>query len=187
VSTIAPHLFWIISRAAGTAALVLASFGVCVGLLMGGKLVRGRGTDMRAMHEAVSLATMVAIGVHALALIGDGFMHPSLADVTIPFASGYKTWWTTTGIVAGWAMIFLGLSYYARRFIGQRRWRTMHRFTVLAWALGTIHSLGEGTDAGTTWFLAMTATAVAPALALFVARTTGLSAGSRSATPASRS
>lgn len=174
MSTIAPHLFWIVSRAAGTAALVLASFGVCIGLLMGGKLVRARGADLRAIHEAVSLATLTAIAVHALSLLGDSFMHPSLADVTIPFASGYKTWWTTTGIVAGWGLVFLGLSYYARRYIGGRRWRTMHRFTVLAWALGVVHSLGEGTDAGTTWFLAMTAIVVVPALVLFVARSTGI-------------
>ena len=55
----------------------------------------------------------------------------------------------------------------------------MHRFTVLAWWLGVIHSLGEGTDAGEVWFLAMTAIAVVPALVLFVARLSGL--GSRRA------
>jgi sulfoxide reductase heme-binding subunit YedZ len=167
------HLFWLTSRAAGTAALVLASLGVCVGLLMGGRLVRGRGIDLRAAHEALSLATIVALVVHALALLGDSFMSPSLADLTIPFVSGYKTLWTSIGIVAGWGLIVLGLSYYARRWIGQRRWRSLHRFTVLAWALGVVHTLGEGTDAGQTWFLVMTAIVVAPAVALFIARSTG--------------
>ena len=33
--------------------------------------------------------------VHALALLGDGFLSPSLADVTIPFVSGYQRLWTT--------------------------------------------------------------------------------------------
>ena len=59
----------------------------------------------------------------------------------------------------------------------------MHRFTVLAWWLGVIHSLGEGTDAGQTWFLAMTAIAVVPALVLFVARVSGV-AGPRRRSPA---
>jgi sulfoxide reductase heme-binding subunit YedZ len=97
-------------------------------------------------------------------------MHPSLADVTVPFVSGFKTLWTTTGIVAGWGLLLLGLSYYARRWVGQRRWRTLHRFTVLFWALGVLHSVGEGTDAASPWFLALTAIAVVPPTVLFVAR-----------------
>ena len=170
MTNVAPHLFWITSRAAGGAALVLSSVGVSVGLLMGGRFVRGRGLELRSAHETIALATLVAIVVHAIALLGDGFMHPTVADIAVPFASGYRTVWTTIGIVAGWSTIALGLSFYARRRIGQSRWRLIHRFTVLAWWLGVIHSLGEGTDAGQAWFLAMTAIVVVPALALFVGR-----------------
>jgi sulfoxide reductase heme-binding subunit YedZ len=182
MTDVTPHLFWITSRAAGVAALLLASVGVSLGLLMGGKLMRGRGPDLRVAHETISIATIVAIAAHGVALLGDHFMHPSLADITVPFVSGYKTVWTTIGIVAGWSTIFLGLSFYARRWIGARRWRSMHRFTVLAWWLGVIHSLGEGTDSGETWFLAMTAIVVLPALVLFVARLSGAGRGSSSRT-----
>jgi sulfoxide reductase heme-binding subunit YedZ len=170
-----PHLYWITSRAAGIAALVLSSLSVCVGLLMGGRLMKGRGPDLRATHEALSLATLAALLVHGLSLIGDSFMHPSLADVAVPFVSGYMTLWTTMGIVAFWAMLILGLSYYARTRIGVQRWRRVHRFTALAWALGLAHSLGEGTDAGQTWFLAMTAIVVVPALCLLAVRWLGAS------------
>lgn len=170
-----PHLFWLTSRAAGIAALVLSSLSVSVGLLMGGRLMKGRGPDLRATHEALSLATLAALAVHGLTLIGDSYLHPSLADVAVPFVSGYKTLWTTAGIVTFWAMAVLGLSYYARSKIGVQRWRRLHRFTALAWALGIAHSLGEGTDAGQTWFLAMTAIVVVPALCLLVARRLGAS------------
>ena len=82
----------------------------------------------------------------------------------------------TIGIVAGWAMILLGLSYYFRARIGQERWRTLHRFTALAWVLGLAHSLGEGTDAGQAWFLAMTAIVVLPVIVLMVMRWSTVSA-----------
>jgi sulfoxide reductase heme-binding subunit YedZ len=170
-----PHLFWITSRAAGIAALVLSSVSVCIGLLMGGRLMKGRGPDLRATHEALSLATIAALLVHGLSLIGDGYLHLSLADVALPFVSGYKTFWTTAGIVAFWAMLTLGLSYYARSKIGVQRWRRLHRFTALAWVLGVMHSLGEGTDAGQTWFLAMTAIVVVPPLCLLGVRWLGAS------------
>ncbi len=168
-----PHLFWITSRAAGVAALLLSSFSVCIGLLMGGKIARRTGTDLRVAHEALSLATLAALAVHGLTLIGDSYMHPSLADVSIPFVSSYKTFWTSAGIVAFWALALLGLSYYLRARIGVNRWKRLHRFTALAWALGIVHSLGEGSDAGTTWFLAMTAIVVVPALVLLAVRWLG--------------
>jgi sulfoxide reductase heme-binding subunit YedZ len=165
-----PHLFWIASRAAGIAALILSSVSVCIGLLMGGRVLKRRWPDLRVVHEALSLATLTALAVHGLTLLGDGFLSLSLADVSVPFASGYKTLWTTTGIVAFWALLALAVSYYFRTRIGVQRWRVVHRFTALAWILGVVHSLGEGTDAGTTWFLAMTAIVVLPALALLSAR-----------------
>jgi DMSO/TMAO reductase YedYZ heme-binding membrane subunit len=72
-------------------------------------------------------------------------------------------------------LLILGLSYYARSRIGVQRWRRLHRFTALAWVLGLAHSLGEGTDSGQTWFLAMTAIVVLPALCLLAARWLGAS------------
>jgi sulfoxide reductase heme-binding subunit YedZ len=171
---IGEHLFWITSRAAGTLALLFSSVAVLVGLTMGHKLLKGRGPDLRVTHEALSLATIVALVVHAVTLLGDSFVHPSLADITIPFVSSYMTIWTTTGIVAGWMMIILGLSFYARRRIGQQRWRKLHRFTALAWILGLAHSLGEGTDAGQVWFLIATGIVVIPAAGLLIARLSAL-------------
>ncbi len=165
-----PHLFWLTSRAAGIAALVLASLAVSLGLLMSTKLLRKRGPDLIATHEILSLATIVAIVVHGVALLGDAFLHPSIADISIPFVSGYKTIWTSLGIIGGWSLALLGLSYYARRWIGAARWRKLHRLTALAWLAGLVHALGEGTDAGQLWFLAMIGLVVVPALALLAAR-----------------
>jgi methionine sulfoxide reductase heme-binding subunit len=165
-----PHLFWITSRAAGFAALILASLAVSLGLLMSTKLLKGKSADLRVAHETLSLATIVAVVVHAGALLGDRFLHPSLADITVPFLSSYKSAWTTLGIVSGWSLVLLGLSYYARRTFGAVRWRKLHRFTALAWLLGLAHSLGEGTDAGQVWFLAMVGIVAIPGLALLARR-----------------
>ena len=129
-----------------------------------------RATDLRTLHEALSLATMVALAVHAFALLGDGYLKPSLADVTIPFVIDYERWWTALGIVGGWLFVILGLSYYVRGKIGPARWRKLHRFTALAWVLGVVHALGAGTDAGAVWFLLAAAAAVIPAGALLARR-----------------
>jgi len=168
-----PHLFWIASRAAGIAALLMASISVCVGVLMGTRIGRSHRAELRVAHEALSLATLAALVVHGLTLLGDGYLHPSLGDLAIPLLSGYETLWTSSGIVAFWALALLGLSYYARGRIGVQRWRVLHRFAALAWALGLIHALGEGTDAGQRWFLLMLAIVVAPAIVLLAGRWLG--------------
>ena len=164
------HVFWITSRAAGVVALLAASAAVTLGLLMGGRLLRGQTAWLRMTHEALALATIAALVLHALALLGDGYLSPRLADISIPFVSGYQRLWTTTGIVAGWMLIALGLSYYARGRIGPARWRRLHRFTALAWVLAVLHGLFEGSDAGSAWFLLTVAAAALPAGALLTAR-----------------
>ena len=164
------HVFWITSRAAGIVALLASTATVALGLLMGGRLRKS--ADLRPAHEALSLAALVALAVHALALLGDGYLSPSLADLTIPFVSGYERLWTTIGIFGGWLLLVLGLSFYVRGRIGPQRWRKLHRFTALAWLLGVLHAFGEGTDAGALWFVLGCGAVIVPTFALLVRRMT---------------
>jgi methionine sulfoxide reductase heme-binding subunit len=166
----APHLFWITSRAAGIVSLVLASLAVSLGLVMSLRMLRARRPDLLTLHEVLSLGTLVALAVHGVSLLGDHFLSPTLGDIAIPFVWSYKTIWTSIGIIGGWALVFLGLSYYARSMIGASRWRKLHRLTALAWVAGIVHTLGEGTDAGQVWFLAMLAIVAVPAVLLLAVR-----------------
>lgn len=125
------HLFWITSRAAGITALVCASVAVCAGLALGGRIgwLRGRSAQLRTVHEALSIATLAALAVHGLALLGDGWLRPSLLDIAVPFALDHRPLWTGLGIVAGYGLAVLSLSYYARARIGVARWRALHRLS----------------------------------------------------------
>jgi sulfoxide reductase heme-binding subunit YedZ len=168
------YLFWITSRAAGTTAMILASATVGVGLAMGGRLFkRIGGADRRHIHQTLSLAVMVALALHGLALLGDTYLRPSLLDVTVPFVLSYKTVPTSIGIIAGWGIVVLGLSYYLRTKVGYKRWKAIHGFTVLAWVGGLLHTFTEGTDAGRLWFIALILFTAAPALVLLTMRLLG--------------
>ncbi len=162
------HLFWITSRAAGISALVLASAAVAAGLAIGTKRVRG--TRVRTLHETLSLATLAALALHGLALLGDGWLHPGLAGIVVPFAGSYRPLWTGLGVIGGYGLAALSLSYYARGRIGVARWRVLHRFVALFWLLGAGHALGSGTDAAEPWFLVLTGAVVLPPLAMLAVR-----------------
>jgi methionine sulfoxide reductase heme-binding subunit len=166
------HLFWITSRAAGTAALITASISVAIGILIGSRRsAMAPLSELRPVHEALSLATLGLIALHGIALLGDHFLHPGLAGIAIPLVGPYRPVWTAIGIVAAYGLAALGLSYYCRDAIGAARWRRFHRFTALFWLLGVGHTIGSGTDARQPWFLLLTGAAVLPAAFLVVART----------------
>lgn len=168
-----PYLWWLVGRASGIVALALVTVAVLLGLTMSTKLLRrpGLGRTLVRLHEHVALVGLGAIGVHGLALLADPWLRPGLSGVTVPFTMAYRPLFTGLGIVAGYLAALLGLSFYARRRIGVKLWRRLHRATVLVWALGVAHTLGAGSDAATQWLRAFTLAPAIPIVYLTVLRT----------------
>lgn len=166
------YIWWLASRASGIVALGLITGSVGLGLLMASKLVRRRGLKPKLMklHEHLALTGLVSIAVHGLTLLGDRWLNPGLAGIAIPFTMSYRPLFTGLGIVAAYLAALLGLSFYARRRIGTRVWRRMHRATIVVYALGVVHALGAGTDAVTIWFRLFLLLSGAPILFLFLMR-----------------
>ncbi len=151
-----PYLWWLVSRASGIVALGLVTLAVLLGLTMSTRLLRrpGVGRTLVGLHEHVALAGLGAIAAHGLALLGDPWLHPGATGLTVPFAMSYRPLFTGLGILGGYLAALLGLSFYARRRIGVKLWRRLHRATVLVWVLGVVHTLGAGSDAATQWLRA---------------------------------
>jgi sulfoxide reductase heme-binding subunit YedZ len=175
-----PHLYWLSSRAAGTAALVLASAAVFVGALRAGGLagseMRGsrRRLELAIIHEALGLALIIALLIHGFVLMGDDFLKQSFADIAVPFVGPYHPGPNGIGIISGYVFMVLSLTYYVRDRIGDARWTAVHRFTLLAWAGSFIHTFGEGTDRHKAWFLVIV---ILPAVAALVVLVMRLTAG----------
>jgi len=181
---VGPHLFWITSRAAGGAALLLASASFAIGLMMSSKRRGADKRDLRAIHEALSLTALAMVALHGLALLGDGFLNPGPAGIAVPFVSAYRPLWTGLGIIAGYGLAALGLSYYLRDRIGAARWRRVHRLTAVFWLLAVAHTIGAGSDAAQLWFLAISGALVVPAALLLALRWLGRSgAGDHEGSP----
>lgn len=171
-TTVQTHGWWLASRASGLVALVLVTISVGIGLTMAGKFMRRPGLSRKllAVHEQTALAGLVAIAVHGITLLGDPWLHPGPAGVTVPLAIGYRPVATALGIVAAYAAALLGLSYYLRRRIGARLWRKAHRATVAVYALGLAHAFTAGSDASAPLFRWWAIATGLPIAALFVYR-----------------
>ena len=158
------HIFWIASRAFGVVALVLVAVSVGMGLAMAMRSAKGPGAmaKLKQAHEVTALTALIFIAAHGLALLGDTYLRPGLAGIAIPFVMAHRPLWTGLGVVGGWMAALLGLTFYARRWIGPKLWRQAHRWTLAVYALAVVHTLGAGTDARSFWLLVILIATVAP-------------------------
>jgi predicted ferric reductase len=156
--------FWLASRAFGIVALVLLSLSVSLGLAMSGRRLRRPGlpAKLKRNHEAITLVTLGLVVAHGGVLLLDGYLRPSLAGVTLPFALGYRPFWTGLGVIGGWLALILAGSFYVRRWIGVKTWRRLHRWTLAVYVLALAHVVGAGTDGRSPWMLALLAVLAAP-------------------------
>lgn len=158
------QVFWLASRALGIVAIVLLSLSVSLGLAMSGRLLRRPGlpAKLKRYHEASTLVTLGLIGAHGGVLLLDGYLRPSLAGVTLPFALSYRPLWTGLGVIGGWLALILAGSFYVRRWIGVKTWRWLHRWTLAVYVLALAHVIGAGTDGRSAWMLGLLIVLTAP-------------------------
>jgi sulfoxide reductase heme-binding subunit YedZ len=168
----ANYIWWLAGRASGVVALLLVTASVLLGLTMASKVIRRRGVApvLARVHEQTALAGLVAIAVHGASLLADPWLHPGVTGVLVPFTMSYRPLFSGLGIVAAYLATLLGLSFYIRKRIGTRLWRKLHRATVLVWALGVVHTLGAGSDAGSAWLHGLVLATGVPILVLFAIR-----------------
>jgi sulfoxide reductase heme-binding subunit YedZ len=171
-TTVETHGWWLASRASGLVALVLITISVGLGLAMAGKVLRrpGLSRKLMAVHEQTALAGLVAIAVHGITLLGDPWLRPGVAGVTVPLTIGYRPLATALGIVAAYTAALLGLSFYFRKRIGAKLWRKAHRATVVVYALGLAHAFTAGSDASAPLFRWWAIATGVPIAALFLYR-----------------
>jgi sulfoxide reductase heme-binding subunit YedZ len=168
----AEYVWWLASRASGLVALALITLSVLLGLAMASRILSKPGLKRQAVafHEHLALAGLIAIAVHGVTLLGDAWLHPGLAGISVPFVMDYQPLWTGLGIVSGYLAAALGLSFYWRRRIGTRRWRQLHRATIVVYVLAVAHTLGAGSDAGEAWVQVPMLASAAAVFFLFVVR-----------------
>lgn len=101
--------------------------------------------------QALGIVAVLLLGISValgLAMAGRMLRRPGLAATTLPFVLGSRPLFTGIGVVAGWLAVILGLSFYARKRIGVKTWRWMHRFTIVVYLLALGPSPAEQTPPG---------------------------------------
>lgn len=139
---------WYITRAAGLVAYVLLWLSMVWGLLVSSKIIdplvqRGSSFDF---HQVLSLLSIAFIVLHIIVLMFDQYMPYTLAQILVPFTSPYRPGWVGVGVIALYLTLIVSVTFYIRRWIGQKAFRTIHYLSLIAFAGSAFHGLFAGTD-----------------------------------------
>jgi predicted ferric reductase len=142
-------LTWYIARASGITLYLLLWASMMLGLGLTAKYLDRRVSraTVFSLHAYVTSLAYGFLAMHVLSLSADRFSAFSLRDLLIPFHSPMREPWTGLGVIAGYLMVGLGLSFSARKLTGYRFWRLAHWLTFPLYLTALAHGLGGGTDA----------------------------------------
>lgn len=163
---------WLLARSSGLVAYMLLTLGVVAGLTLKTRML-GRAVSpvmITAVHQLLSTVGIVAVAVHAAMIVIDTKVDVPLIATVIPGLSGYRPVATAVGVIAFELWIIIHASFALRQRIGIKRWRSLHRLTLVAWAMAAIHGLSAGSDSSLAWVQYMYAGTIGIVLGLFAWR-----------------
>jgi sulfoxide reductase heme-binding subunit YedZ len=144
---------WMFSRATGVLAYVAMSLDVIVGLLVSTRsadrlVPRGQLVDVHGWLSPITLALVLA---HGGVLLADRYVRFDVIDLVVPFASSRWPVAVGIGVLAGYLLLVVHLSFGLRKRIGTAVWRRVHYLSFGAFVLVTIHAIAVGTDRANPW------------------------------------
>jgi len=141
---------WHISRSAGIVAYLLLAGSTIWGLLLSSKIIKEiiPPAVSLALHNMLSWIALTFSVVHGLVLIFDDYYSYTLRDLAIPFIGPYRPGWVGLGSLSFYLSLLISVSFYFRKQLGQRRWRSLHYLTFIGFILVTLHGTMSGTDSG---------------------------------------
>ncbi|MDQ1737152.1 MAG: hypothetical protein QOH56_3403 [Pseudonocardiales bacterium] len=154
-------LIWYLARGAGIAAFASLSVATGAGAFAASRVPASlpsmeRRVIVQYVHRAAALAGLLLLVAHIGFLLADSFARVGWLGALVPFASGYRPWQVSLGVVSVYLVVAVAVtgmlrSRLARSEKAVRIWRAIHLSSYLAWAMSAWHFLVSGTDSGTWW------------------------------------
>ena len=147
------HEYWYISRAAGFTAYLLLFASVVLGIANGTRFADRffRRNNIFDMHRFTAIMSLFLVALHVYILLGDGYFNVNILQLSVPFLSPYRPWQVAAGIFSFYALALVVASFYVRKYIGYRAWRTLHFVTFALFGGATLHGIMSGTDTNEPW------------------------------------
>ena len=150
---------WYLMRGTGVVSLVLLTAVFALGIATTSRWRIGKSPVFvtAAVHRSVALLSVVFVAVHVATAVADPYASVSAVNVVVPFTGAARPFWVGLGALSLDLIVALIVSSLLRRRLGFRVWRAIHWLAYLSWPVAFAHSIGMGSDTGSTWLRAVAA------------------------------
>ena len=150
---------WAFGRVSGFMSLALFTVSVLLGILnrSGRPLLVLPRFSISILHRNIAVLATVFLGLHVGSLLLDSYAKLRPVDVVVPFLGSFQPFWQGLGTVALDLVAAVVVTAFLRHRIGQRTFKAVHWLTYGIWPVAMAHAIGNGTDAGSAWFLGQAA------------------------------
>ena len=140
--------WWYVTRAAGLTSYILLWLSMVWGMAISTKILSPSvdGSDSYDFHEFLSLLGLGFVLLHVIVLLFDRFLPFSVWQILIPFVDTYRPLWVGFGIIGFHLFLLVTVTFYMRRTIGSRAFRSIHMLSLVGYLGATLHGLFAGTD-----------------------------------------
>lgn len=149
-----PKAYWYLSRGSAMIGFLFLWASMAFGLVITNRMARlwPGGPVALDLHEYFSLVGLGFGLFHAMILLGDHYIHETVAQILIPFTNHvYRLFWVGLGQAGFYLWILVVGSFYLRKRIRGNTWRLIHYASFASFAMVMVHAFMSGTDTGTPW------------------------------------
>jgi DMSO/TMAO reductase YedYZ heme-binding membrane subunit len=150
------RLPWYATRITALLSYLALGASTIYGLLLSTKLldrIAHRPISYTLHQDLAGIGVALAL-VHAAVLMIDRSVPYTPFEVVAPFAGPYRPLWVGIGQITMGLALLVMLSFYVRKRIGTRTWRSVHYLSFAAFAGATVHGLMAGSDTSAGWVYA---------------------------------
>jgi sulfoxide reductase heme-binding subunit YedZ len=142
-----------LSRAAGLGAYLMLWLDMCLGVALGGTLAarsvpRWRLADLHQFTASLGLGLLL---LHIGTLVGLRVEPFTPAELFVPFVRQVNPVAPVLGIAGFYVLLLVTGISHARRQVGVRIWRSVHRLSFVGFALCVAHAVVAGPDLANAW------------------------------------
>ncbi len=149
-------LWWYTARAGGFVAAGLLAASVIAGLALttAPRRARPKSSWRLDLHRFLGGLAVIFLAVHVVGILLDRYVPFRLLDVFVPFASQWRPWAVSLGVIGMYLLVAIELTSLARARLPMRLWRAIHFLSFPLFAIVQVHILMGGTDHDSPWVLA---------------------------------
>lgn len=146
-------LEWMVIRGSGIAAFVALAAATIWGLLVSSKVMRRlvKAKPLTWFHESLGIVALLATAVHIVVLSIHDYLEFTWTEILVPGASDWGRTAVSLGIVSMYGLVVVVGTFYVKKHIGQKAWRTIHFLSLGVFVSALIHGVLAGTDSASPW------------------------------------